>query len=278
MAEKGTAVPSGSVSVLDFGAPEGNRGNAQQEPAQEVKIQEKGSALLANRFKDPVELEKGYLSLEQKLGKHGEELGVLRGQNQQLMDMLQKGSQQSAAPAKGGGADDKLATILDEYSKLDFVEDVDAAKKGAALMKQAISMTAAMTKDEVLGEAQNQFKSILQEKDADSIKTKFLEENPDFSEMQRTGVFQAMKAKSPLHDDFSAYYAAKHTASEQRIAELQAQLDEAQKVANLAGGDTATSKVFTRPSGAMPTNRSKPANISELKQSALAAVRRARSA
>jgi hypothetical protein len=56
---------------------------------------------------------------------------------------------------------------------------------------------------------------------------------------------------------------------------MQAQLQEAQKVANLAGGDQAAAKVFTRPSGPAPAGRSRPSNISELKQSALDAVLRA---
>ena len=272
--DKNNVVPSGSISVLDFDqAPaDDGQGNATaREPDNQGAINEQ--RMFAGRFKSPDELEKSYISLEQKLGKHGEELGMLRGQNQQLMEMLksQQAGQQQAQPS--AGQEDKIASIVEAYGKLDFLEDPDAASKGANLLLQAIRAT----KDEVMSEAQNKFSSILTEKEAEKLRTRFIEENPDFVEMQNQGVFQSMKTKNPLHDDFSAYYALKSAKASEQIAALQAQLDEAKRIANLAGGDSGTAKVYTKPGGEIAA-KSKPRTITELKQSALDAVRRAKGA
>jgi|GEM_PF-4051479 len=59
---------------------------AEDQPAEGTTPQE---PLYANKFSDPRELEKAYITLEEKLGVQGQELGALRQQAQQLQQLPQ---------------------------------------------------------------------------------------------------------------------------------------------------------------------------------------------
>lgn len=282
MPKKGV-IPSGSMSMSNL-PDEGAQGNKDDGKTNDGKD---GSAGTKDGKSDPYlgswktkdDASKGLQELQKKLDSQGTEVGSLRKQNRELFDAF-RDVQKTQASAGVKDSDpkstsgDDLQGVLAEYGKLDFVEDADASKKGAALMQQAIGLTAKMVKEDTLSEAGAQVQDLLQEKDANVMMNKFYEANPEFSGLQEEGAFQALKDSNPLHDDFSAYYEHQAQESASKISELEAALEEAKNVANLAGGDDRTSKVFSKPGGDLRGgNVIKPKTVSELKQSALQTIR-----
>jgi len=273
MAEKGV-IQSGSQSVLDM--PEKDNTSTTEDKA--AKETAKSSETKETKGDNNTGIQKNYDELKKVFDRQANELGEMRKAMQDLQSQKTQPAQQKTTKVteKKSGTNDALSQILDQYASLDFYEDDAAPKKGAELMKQAIGLTAQMVKEDTLAEADTKVRSILQEKDMDTVTNKFLEQNPDFTELQSAGAFQALKARNPLHDDFSAYHAYKADTAMQQLSELQKELEEAKKVANLAGGDEGTSKVFTKPGADLRASpRPKPKSVSELKQSAMAAVMKA---
>jgi len=267
MGDKGV-IRSGSMSMNDVPDDDQDSTPVSDTKATESKPEPKSAAP-----------DKNYTELKKVFDRQGNELGELRRQNQELynaMKGIQESQTQKAQPANSGVNDD-LSNVLNEYGSLDFLGDEDAPKRGAELMKQAIGLTARMVKEDTLKEADSTVRNLLQEKDFANVQNKFLDENPDFTELQRQGVFQALKSKNPLHDDFSAYHALKANNAMQQISELEQALAEAKQIANLTGGDTGTAKVFTKPGADVRAQRqTKPKSPGELKQSAMEAIKRAR--
>ena len=262
MAKDGV-IPSGSMSMNDVPV----------EPETTSTPNDKPTTTETSNKETKGVSDKSYEELKKLFDRQANELGMLR---KEIQGTRQPDPRRSDAP-KPPQTSDELGKVMEEYGALDFYNDESASKKGASLMKKAIGLTAKMVKEETLREADGAVRGILQEKDWDSMKNKFLESNPDFTDLQAQGVFQAMKGKNPLHDDFSAYHAHKAESAMAKVEELTKALEEAKKVANLAGGDHGTSKVLTKPGAdlrAAQTN--KPKTVAELKQSALAAIRRAR--
>ncbi len=277
MAKQQGVIPSGSMSVNDVPAnqdntssndktSDGNRGDAQGK--------EKGSENYLGSWKTKEEAAKGISELQKKMSDQGSEVGALRKQNKELFEAFTQAQKQQQAPTDPKTDTGKeLENVLSEYSKLDFVEDAKASQKGAELMQKAMALTAQKVKADVLAEAGGQVQNLLQEKDAASMMNSFYEANPDFAELQEQGAFQALKSKNPMHDDLSAYYEHRANTAQAEISELKQALEEAQRVANLAGGDDRASKVFSKPGGDLrPNKQNKPQTVSELKQSALAAI------
>ena len=272
-------IPSGSMSVNDdLPDNDEDRDTSASETSDKETRQSKETSKEKDQSKDD---SSRYDELKKVFDRQGNELGELRKQNQELYSALldiQK-TQSKTTDSKDGkkqSANDDLSKVLEEYGSLDFLDDDAAPKKGAELMKKAISLTAQMVKEDTLAEADGKMRSMLQEKDVDAVTNQFLDENPDFTDLQSQGVFQALKSRNPLHDDFSAYHAYKAEQAMAQAQELEQALAEAKKVANLAGGDEATSKVFTKPSSEIRARqRPKPRSVSELKQSAMDAVLKA---
>lgn len=281
MADKDSkgVVPSGSISVNDLPDDSDTKSTPTDDkdtkPSGDTK---KDTGQDTGKKDDQPDYKQKYDELKKTFDRQANELGDLRTQVKAIQD-AQAGGDKGGKDTKKDqkpDANDQLGKVLEEYGSLDFYEDDDAPKKGAELMKKAIGLTAQMVKEDTLREADSTVRNILQEKDRDTVTNRFLEENPDFTELQNQGVFQAFKTKNPLHDDFSAYHAYKADTAMQRVAQLEQELEEAKKVANLAGGDESTSKVFTKPGSDLRTHQKpKSKSVSELKQSALEAVRKA---
>ena len=228
-------------------------------------------------WKTREEAEKGFNELQDLYGRQTNELGTLRGQVGDLTNSLTQFMQQSQGPKQpateeGPSTEDELAKVFNEYSKLDFLNDEDAARKGAELLKNAVMVTAKTVKDETLKAAGSQFKEVLSQRDAESIKDDFLKSNPRFVELQKSGVFRDLKAQNPLHDDFSAYYETLASEAATKVSELEVALQEAKKAANLAGGDTQTSRVFTKPGSSARTPGEQPKTEKDRIESARRAV------
>ena len=268
--KKDGVIPAGSMSIHDVPDDKDNTQENTDTKATETKDTKKDDS------------SKNYDELKKVFDKQGNELGELRKQNQELFSALKEiqqkdaKSQDTKQSAQKQAKNDDLSKVLTEYGKLDFLDDDSAPQKGADLLKQAIALTAQMSKEEALTEAEAKVRAILQEKDSDAMTNRFLEENPDFAELQAQGAFQAFKTTNPLHDDFSAYHALKADQAMAENAELKQQLEEAQSMLKVSEGDKATSKVFTKPGNEIRSyQKPKPKSVSELKQSAMEAALRA---
>ncbi|MDD5538454.1 MAG: hypothetical protein PHF12_05770 [Candidatus Omnitrophica bacterium] len=269
-------IPSGSKSVFD--TPDDRDNGSTKDDKAEPKGKAADTPKDTGKKADDASPDKSYTELKKLYDRQANELGEMRKMVTSLQVAQEKPDTTKTADkrTKQAPVNDELTKVFEEFGSLDFYEDDGAGKKAAAMLKKAVGLTAQMVRDETLAEAENSVRNILQEKDTDTVTNKFLEQNPDYTDLQSQGVFQAFKAKNPLHDDFSAYYAHKADSAMQRVTELESELEEARKVANLAGGDEKTSKVFTKPGNELRARQQpKPKSVSELKQSAFAAVMKA---
>jgi hypothetical protein len=270
MSKKDGVVPSGSVSVHDEG------GDKDTPSAQDT---DKSGGSYLGDWKSREEAEKGISELKGLTDRQGNELGELR---KQVQELSASAGGKGGKDTDGGGpepkvsaASEKLDATLQQFAEVDLMDD-GAEKNLSDLMKNAITLTAAVTKEQVLAETEGQVKGLLAQKDEQAIQDKFFEENPDFKEMQSQGILRAVKEKNTMHDDFSAFFAAKADSLAAQVQELTAQLEEAQKTLAYAEGDSGTREVFTKP-GTSPRGAQKNRTLTraERKQSALEAVRRA---
>lgn len=276
-------IPSGSKSVFDVPdkdqetTPTKDDQGADKDKAKTADSDTGNKGPEKEPDKKAADSQKSYDELKKLYDRQANELGEMRKVVTDLQAAQKKPDTKDAdKKTQKTNASDELTKAFDEFGSLDFYEDDSAGKKAAEILKKAVGLTAKMVREETLAEAENTVKGILQEKDTDTMTDKFLETNPDFTELQGQGAFQALKTKNPLHDDFSAYYAYKSDQAMQHVAELESQLEEARKAASLGRGDEATAKVFTKPGTDLRTQqRQKPKSRSELKQSALEAVMRA---
>jgi len=267
-------IPSGSQSVIPD--PDKSQGKSGNNESGDSQGKGKAPENYLGDWKSKEDASKGLSELQSKIGSQGSELGTLRKQNNEMFTAFQnlQANQQVATAEPETQAAEELNSVMAEYAKLDFVEDAKASAKGAKLMQDAIALTAKMVKEDTLQETDAQVASLLQEKDASALQDKFLESNPNFSSLQEEGAFQALKSQNPMHDDFSAYYEHQATEAMTKVTELEAALEEAKKVANLAGGDEPTAKVFTKPGGDLRGGQQKkPQSVSELKAAAMETIR-----
>jgi len=275
MAEKGV-VPSGSVPVDS--APDKDTAPDTKPEAKETPKETKPDKVYAGKYKSPEELEKSYVELQKKLGEQGNKVSALESQNKQLFDHVTRVQQaaqaQAAKQPEGSPTQDALNATMAELSKVDFMED-NAPAQVAQLMQKSIALTAQLASENAKRDAEQSTQQLLSKKDEESMTNQFLEKHPDFKELQEQGAFQALKSKNPMHDDFSAYYALKAQQAAEQATVFQAELEKAKEIANLAGGDAATSKVITKPGATPSGERPKPKSRAERRQSALDAVLRA---
>lgn len=194
-----------------------------------VKVGEK-------EYESPEALAEAYQSLESKLGEQGTELGDLRATNRALaeqMETIKRDAEQreeAGKPPAEGNFEDQLAGI---YKQLN---DGDITVEEA--MQQSNSLTAEMAAQKAIDQATQTFENTLQERDATAIQDQFLKDHPDFAELRDTGKLEAIKQQSPMHDDFSAYFAFKEAMAFEKGKE---------EAAKLAAGDEATKTVLTKP-------------------------------
>ena len=224
-------------------------------------------------WKTKEEAEKGFGELKGSHDKQGNEIGSLRKQVTELTDTLTKLMQtqgQTQTKDTGNTAETELGKIFDDLGTVDLVEE-GASKKVSNLFMKAIRLTQQITKDETLKAAGNQFKETLSQRDAESLRNDWLKNNPQFLELKKSGKLEEIISKNALHDPFSAYHEAQVQDLVKKVNDLTGKLEEAEKVAKLAGGDSRTGKIFTKPGGVRPTG-TKPKTPQERLDSAMQAV------
>ena len=174
-----------------------------------------------------------YVDLESKLGEQGNELGTERAaKNAALQEIEGLKVAQAAKAEESPAGSDYEAQLADIYKQLDAGDlSVEEA------MQRSNTLTAEMASQKAIQEATQSFENTLQERDSKAIEDDFLKAHPDFIELRDGGKLAPIKAESPMHDDFSAYYAFKEAMAFEKGKE---------EAAKLAAGDEGTKTVLTK--------------------------------
>lgn len=201
--EEQKIMPSGAPLPQGSDQDDGNAGNKSDK-----KEGGGDGELLLGKYKSTEELVKAHEELQKKLGEQGSELGAAKKQMEFLMKQVE-----SVSNTKEKGGKDKKddpappdfnAQLAEIYQKMDKGElSVEEA------LQQSNAITAQMAEQAAFTRATEMFNRSLQERDSAEVRKRFLQQYPDFEELQQTGVFEEMKAKNPLHDDVSAYFELK---------------------------------------------------------------------
>ena len=251
-------------------------------------------------WKTKEEAEKGLTNMQKLLDGQGGELGSLRKQtdiNQGIIADLQ--SRAGAVGAEGapgavqgeaGGVavndqiaelESELATVEQEMDGLDPVSTEKYQKTHNELSKKARGISNQIVRIESVGQAREEFGKALEQRDIESTHEAFYGENPDFNtpEMQAQIKEKLATDKTGMSDPLVAYREIQRDAVTAENADLKIQLEEAQKLANLAGGVAESGKVVTRNASGVQAKTTQPKlKGKELFEGALDVARKARGA
>jgi len=231
------------------------------EPEQEPEVDESVEPeKLLGKFNSVDDLTAAYKELESKIGQQGSELGSMKQMNQMLLEQMQQSQAQANTPATEVEKDD-----FDYESQMAEIQN--AVNEGDLSVDQAIAKASELSAEKATRSAMTQYQAAEAKKAQEQAQQRFLDENPDFLEMQKTGALEPIKQALPgLHDDFSAYYAMK---AQQAAAAAQ----EKQNIDRIATGDQRAAKVLQAPGGPKAKNIGKPAqklSMADLKAKTLA--------
>jgi len=241
------------------------------EPKEEVKE----GKVYAGKFKTTEDLEKSYSELETKLGKQGNELGNVQKQNSVLTNQLEQVQRQPAP---------KEETPTDFEAQL--ADITNQVEEGDLSISEGMIKTAQITSQMATTNAVDGVRQAQEQQVVEGSRAQFSEQNPDFFEMQSSGVLEEIKSQLPgFHDDVSAFFAYKE---QQTKATFETALEEAKtsgfeagkaEMAKIADGANNTQKVLQTPGGESAKNIGRstgPLKGSELKASGLAALQKSR--
>jgi hypothetical protein len=228
------------------------------EPEVEEEVEEQPEPILG-KFKNPDELATAYTELEKKLGEQGSELGNLKQMNSMMLKQMETRQAQDQTPATEAEKDS-----FDYDSGM--AEIAKGVQEGDLSIEEALAQTANLTAEKATRNALSQYEQMTAKQQQEAAQQKFLEEHPDFVELQQTGKLDQVKKTLPgMHDDFSAYFAFQ---ADQALADAQAK----QELEKIAQGDERTDKVLSKP-GAKAKDIGKPKgklSQAELKKHTLA--------
>jgi hypothetical protein len=250
--EEGKTIPASAPLPPEKKETEG------EETPKTVKVGEK-------EYESPEALAEAYQSLETKLGTQGNELGTERAAKNtalQEIETLKTAAAESKAE-EGGPESDYEAQLAEIYKDLDAGDiTVEAA------MKQSNALTAEVAAQKGAEKATEGFETTLRERDSKEIEAQFLKDHPDFEELRASGALEPIKGESPMHDDFSAYFALKATTAKE---------EGKTEAAKLAAGDEGTQTVLTKPGETIQQKNVPitPLSDTEAQDSMLAAVNKA---
>jgi len=214
---------------------------------------------ILGKFKSPDELATAYQELERKLGEQGSELGSMKQMNSMMLEQLQSRQAKEETPATESEKDS-----FDYDSGM--AEIARGVQEGDLSIEDALAQTANLTAEKATRNALSQYEQMTAKQQQQAAQQRFLEEHPDFIELQQTGKLDSVKKTLPgMHDDFSAYFAFQ---AEKALADAQAK----QELEKIAQGDERTEKVLNKP-GAKAKDIGKPKgklSQAELKKHTLA--------
>lgn len=227
-------------------------------PEPEPEVEEKPEPILG-KFNSPEDLATAYTALEKKIGEQGNELGSMKQMNAMLMEQMQARQAQDQTPATEAEKDDfNYEASLAEIAK--------GIEEGDIPIEQALVQASNLAAENATRNALSKYQEMTAKEQQKAAQQKFLDDHPDFQELQRSGALEKVKKTLPgMHDDFSAYFALQ---AEENLAKAQDKL----ALDKIAEGDERTDKVLQKP-GAKAKDIGKPTkkmSPSELKAHTLA--------
>ena len=270
-------VPSGSVPIGQDKTEQEQQ--TQEQPQQEVSEspEEGQEEEIPEKFKgkDAKDIAVAYTQLEEKLGQQGAELGTLRQQNELLMGQLQELQQRitQAKDEQPGGQDDSFDAELANIKQQ--VADGNIAFEDA--LQQIAVVSARHAAEQGAKMAEQRFREYEKDKEARTVYERFVEQNPDFPELVRTGALE--QVKGPEDDNLSAYWKYKALQLQKQAEEATKQAYEQGKkeVKNIKDGTEVTTKVLAKPGAEIRDQNvpKKPLSEAELEQELLDALKSA---
>ena len=213
--------------------PAGSRPQSESSETTETKAdtkqeETKPTEKLLGKFESPEEMAKSYTDLEQALGRQKSELGDLRKQVAQADD--ERAAVQEANPPQDfEGARAMIEQKIDE---------------GEMSLTEGLTQLSALTQQETAAQMEEKFAAYDEKRTANDQYSQFIGSNPDFIEMEESGMLAEEMRGNPMHDKFSAFHAVKGRMETQ--AAYEKGKEEALKIAKGADG---TRSVLAKPGG-----------------------------
>jgi hypothetical protein len=201
------AIPAGSQAVDMPPAQEPTQESIPGQATQEAIDQAAKEQLILGKFKSPEDVVPAYQALEQDHGRLGSEVGMLRKQNEALLNVLNRSAQppSSAAPQQ---------PAVTDYDKL-LVETTNAVEAGDLSIGEGLRKVAELTAAKTAQMAKDTYMKLDSDRAAQTFFQKFQQDHPDFQEALQSGALDTIKSQNPIHDNVSAYFewkAAKNKA------------------------------------------------------------------
>lgn len=246
----GTGTSSGSNNQNDAG-----------ENVGENESEKEGSPILG-KFKSQEELTTAYKELEKKIGEQGNELGNQKQMNAMLLEQMQQRQ-----------AIDQTPATEDEEDAFDYESSMSELAKGVEEgdipIEKALVEASNLAAENATRNALSKYEQMTEQQQQKAAQQKFLNDHPDFLQLQQTGQLEVVKQTLPgMHDDFSAYFAFQ---ADQALTKARAKNEEER----IASGDERNSKILNKP-GSKAKDIGKPkSNMSaaELKAHTLAKLK-----
>lgn len=181
------AIPSGSKAPGE-GDKEVPSGKNQEQDNNTGNAGEDGKIL--GKFKTPEDLAKAYADLEAKMSKQSNEIGKLR-----------KLTEQSQKPPQDEKKNTEPPKNYDE-AKAQIEEKVES---GELSVTEGMTMIGELVREQTADELEQKFDEYDRKRSADEMYSKFINDNPDFLQMDESGALDDVIAQNPMHDKFSAY-------------------------------------------------------------------------
>lgn len=175
---------------------------------------------LLGKFESPEDLAKSYAELETTLGRQKSEIGDLRKKLQEVEQNI------SASPNEPAEPPTDFEVLRQEVQQK--VED------GELSIGEGLAKMSEITKQETAADMEQKFAEYDKKRTAEEVYSDFVDSHPDFLEMEQQGIIDQEMATNPMHDKFSAYWAAK--AKVEAEAAYKRGQEEALKLARGADG------------------------------------------
>lgn len=180
------AIPSGSKAPGQ-GKEEEPKGN---NPEQDTKGKEGEEGTILGKFKTPEDLERAYTELENKMSQQTNEIGQLRKQAKDA-STAPKEKEKEAEPPKD--YDDARSQIEEKV------------ESGEISVAEGMAMIGEITREQTSAELESRFEDYDRKRSADEMYSNFINQSPEFLQMDESGALDDVIAKDPMHDKFSAY-------------------------------------------------------------------------
>jgi archaellum component FlaC len=226
--------------------------------------QDKDASAMAEQVKtlqDELAANKKELENIQKVyGEHTKEVGQSRELIQQMSSELETLKEQ-ARLAESAKTPTDAARLEEIYRQIENgdLSTAEGLRAINELKDQEIQAAQQVAAQQATEAAANMFQEELRKRDTRAVEDQFLKDHSDFEEVRASGALDGIKQTSPLHDDFSAYFALQATQAYEK-----GKLDQAK----VAEGVDATQKVLQKPGGSIRQVNKPTKPLTELEQKA----------